>query len=279
MNEVERLSAQLDELRQSNAKLAEDNAELRRHLLGGAGHPPSAGPGAPHDGGLISRRGALGKALGAAAVTVVGTAALVERATSPAAAANGSNVVAGSATTAEGRTSVVYDGAANFAGVVLLGNDSTYGGQSANYPAALGGFAGAGPTAGKGGVANGIYGFTDNGNGNGVVGYNSGAVAGSGAGVLGTAFGAKNVAVQGHNTLGTAVSGTTDSTAADATAVLGVVNSTSPGGFSSAVRAQNNGTGGLGIGLWATHAGSGWGVYATSASGIGVNATAAQEPE
>ena len=79
---------------------------------------------------------------------------------------------------------------------------------------------------------------------------NSGAVAGTGAGVLGLAFGAKNTAVQGHNSLGTAVSGTTDSTAADATAVLGVVSSSSPGGFSSAVRGQNNGTSGLGIGVW-----------------------------
>jgi hypothetical protein len=38
------------------------------------------------------------------------------------------------------------------------------------------------------------------------------------------------------------------------------------------VRGQNNGTGGLGIGVWGSHAGNGWGAYFTSASGIGVNA-------
>jgi hypothetical protein len=54
-------------------------------------------------------------------------------------------------------------------------------------------------------------------------------------------------------------------------AIYGVVNSTSPGGFSAAVRGQNNGTGGNGIGVWGSQAGSGWGVYGTSVSGIGGN--------
>jgi hypothetical protein len=121
------------------------------------------------------------KALGAAAVTVVGGAVLANRGALPADASTGSNVIAGGQTTAEARTSVVYDGAGGFGGVVLLGNDSTYSGSSAGFPTALGGWAGAGATAGKGGVANGVYGFTDNGNGNGVVGVNSGSVAGSGA--------------------------------------------------------------------------------------------------
>lgn len=70
----------------------------------------------------------------------------------------------------------------------------------------------------------------------------------------------------------TALQGTTNSTTGSAAAVLGVVSSTSPGGFSSAVRGQNKGTGGLGIGVWGSHAGAGWGVYATSVSGIGLNA-------
>ena len=102
-------------------------------------------------------------------------------------------------------------------------------------------------------MANGIYGYTDNGAGNGVVGYNSNLVSGSGAGVLGLAFGANAAGVRGTNTAGTAVSGTSSSTAGDATAIIGVISSTSPGGFSSAVRGQNNGTGGLGIGVWASH--------------------------
>jgi hypothetical protein len=268
------IAAELEGLQVICAQLMRDNAELRDRLeiLSQASRRTASAP-APAPGHVISRRGVMTKALGAAAVTVVGGAALANRGALPASASNGASVTAGAETTSEARTSVRYDGAPNFGGVVLLGNDSTYGGQSANYPAALGGFAGAGATVGKGGVANGIYGFTDNGAGNGIVGYNSGAVAGIGAGVLGLAFGAKNTAVQGHNTAGTAVSGTTDGTSAEATAVLGVINSTAPGAFSSAVRGQNNGTSGLGIGVWGSHAGSGWGVYATSVSGIGLSAS------
>jgi hypothetical protein len=52
--------------------------------------------------------------------------------------------------------------------------------------------------------------------------------------------------------------------------VLGVVNSTSPGGFSAAVRGINNGTSGSGIGVWGSHAGEGWGVYGSSVSGVAV---------
>lgn len=271
---IENLEAELEGLQAICAQLVHDNAELRDRLDKLVTAPKTKlRTTAPSPARLISRRGVMTKALGAAAVTVVGGAALVNRDASPAAASNGSNVTAGAQTTAEASTVVRYDGAGGFEGVVLLGNDSTYGGASANYPAGLGGFAGAGATAGKGGVANGIYGFTDNGAGNGVVGYNSGLVAGSGAGVLGLAFAAKNVAVQGHNSQGTAVSGTSDSAAADATAVVGLISSTSPGGFSSAVRGQNNGTTGLGIGVWGSQAGSGWGMYATSVSGIGLNAS------
>ena len=211
--QLETLAAELKELRAICAQLVRDNAELRDRLE----NPTTVAKStprelAPSSGHVISRRGVMTKALGAAAVTVVGGAALVNRDALPAAASNGANVIAGNQTTAEARTSVLYDGAAGFGGVVLLGNDSTYSGSSAGYPAGLGGWAGAGATAGKGGVANGVYGFTDNGNGNGVVGVNSGLVAGSGAGVLGTASGAKNAAVQGHNSQGTAVSGTSDST-------------------------------------------------------------------
>ncbi len=272
--QLETLAAELDGLQVICAQLVRDNAELRDRLES-LTSPLKSTPRAPapSSGNVMTRRGVMTKALGAAAVTVVGGAALVNRDALPAAASNGSNVIAGGQTTAEARTAVLYDGAAGFGGVVLLGNDSTYSGTSASYPAALGGWAGAGATAGKGGVANGVYGFTDNGNGNGVVGVNSGLVAGSGAGVLGTASGAKNAAVQGHNSAGTAVSGTSDSTASNATAIVGVISSSAPGGFSSALRGQNNGAAGLGIGVWGSHAGSGWGMYATSVGGIGLNAS------
>lgn len=66
------------------------------------------------------------------------------------------------------------------------------------------------------------------------------------------------------------VMGETNSQDANASAVLGVVNSSSPGGFSSAIRGINNGTGGLGIGVTGSQSGSGWGVYGNTPSGIGV---------
>jgi hypothetical protein len=66
------------------------------------------------------------------------------------------------------------------------------------------------------------------------------------------------------------VVGTNPSTADYAFALHGIISSTSPGTFSAAVRGQNNGTGGNGIGVWGSQDGSGWGVYGTSVSGIGV---------
>ncbi|MFN8251813.1 MAG: hypothetical protein U0V75_08010 [Ferruginibacter sp.] len=68
-----------------------------------------------------------------------------------------------------------------------------------------------------------------------------------------------------------AIQASSASTDANATAVQGTISSASPGGFSSAVRGTNNGTGGLGIGVYGSQAGSGWGVYGITPSGIGVN--------
>ncbi|MBS1778015.1 MAG: hypothetical protein JST70_01735 [Bacteroidetes bacterium] len=73
-----------------------------------------------------------------------------------------------------------------------------------------------------------------------------------------------------NNGDGAGVEGVNNATTANAIAIKGVINSTSPGGFSSAVRGINNGTGGLGIGVYGSQAGSGWGVYGTTPSGIGV---------
>jgi hypothetical protein len=63
---------------------------------------------------------------------------------------------------------------------------------------------------------------------------------------------------------------TNPSTAENAFALHGIISNASPGVFSAAVRGQNNGTGGNGIGVWGSHDGSGWGVYGTSVSGRGV---------
>lgn len=59
------------------------------------------------------------------------------------------------------------------------------------------------------------------------------------------------------------------STVANAYGVRSTIANTAPGGFSAALRGINNGTGGLGIGVWGSQNGSGWGVYGTAPSGIG----------
>ena len=66
------------------------------------------------------------------------------------------------------------------------------------------------------------------------------------------------------------VRGESASQDANANGVFGIITSTTPGGFSTAVRGVNNGTGGLGIGVTGSQAGSGWGVYGNTPSGIGV---------
>ncbi|SIQ13049.1 hypothetical protein SAMN05880574_10658 [Chryseobacterium sp. RU37D] len=69
---------------------------------------------------------------------------------------------------------------------------------------------------------------------------------------------------------GTSLEGVNNTTTSSIASIRGVVNSTAPGGFSSAVRGINNGTGGLGIGIYGSQAGSGWGVYGVTPSGLGV---------
>ena len=93
--------------------------------------------------------------------------------------------------------------------------------------------------------------------------------------VFGTTANGTIAGVHGDNTAtatspAVGVQGTTQSTASSVAAILGVVVPTSPGGFSAAVRGINNGTGGLGIGVWGSQAGSGWGVYGFTPNGLGV---------
>lgn len=73
-----------------------------------------------------------------------------------------------------------------------------------------------------------------------------------------------------NNGDGTSLEGVNNTTTSSIAAVRGIVNNTAPGGFSSAVRGINNGTGGLGIGVWGSQAGSGWGVYGVTPNGLGV---------
>lgn len=69
---------------------------------------------------------------------------------------------------------------------------------------------------------------------------------------------------------GTSLEGTNNTTTSSIAAVRGIVSATAPGGFAAGVRGINNGTGGLGIGVWGSQAGSGWGVYGTTPAGLGV---------
>ncbi|HNF01292.1 MAG: hypothetical protein JNK91_10375 [Ferruginibacter sp.] len=68
-----------------------------------------------------------------------------------------------------------------------------------------------------------------------------------------------------------AIQGSSASADANAVGILGTISSTTPGAFSAAVRGVNNGTGGNGIGVYGSQAGSGWGVYGNALSGVGVH--------
>ncbi|GJM18424.1 MAG: hypothetical protein DHS20C14_06370 [Phycisphaeraceae bacterium] len=66
------------------------------------------------------------------------------------------------------------------------------------------------------------------------------------------------------------VEGQTNSGSSSAVGVLGEVLDTTAGSFSAGVRGNNHSTTGTGIGVYGSHAGSGWGVYGTTPDGRGV---------
>lgn len=73
-----------------------------------------------------------------------------------------------------------------------------------------------------------------------------------------------------NNGDGTSLEGVNSTATSNIAAVRGIVSSASPGGFSAGVRGINNGTGGLGVGVYGSQAGSGWGVYGVTPNGLGV---------
>jgi len=99
---------------------------------------------------------------------------------------------------------------------------------------------------------------------------------GSGAGISVSQTGTGSAGVFATTGTGTipTVTATNSSLAGNAFTIVGEISATNPGGFSAGVRGINNGTGGLGIGVWGSQAGSGWGVYGTANGGIGVNGSA-----
>ena len=64
-----------------------------------------------------------------------------------------------------------------------------------------------------------------------------------------------------------ALRGESNSTTIGAIGVYGSINTPLAGSTSVAIRAENKGNAGLGIGLWGSQAGSGWGVYGTTPDG------------
>jgi hypothetical protein len=176
------------------------------------------------------------------------------------------------------------------AGAGVLGSSSS---SAASAEGVFGRLTSTAPGSGSSAVRGHVYGT--NGNGYGVYGSH----AGSGTGVRGVSVGGTGLfglhsagsgtdpGVEGDTKstaggrgvfgLHSAVSGTgpgvegqTKSTAESAAGVVGKVVPIGPGGFSAGVRGINNGIGSLGIGVWGSHAGDGWGVFGESPTGIGV---------
>jgi len=66
------------------------------------------------------------------------------------------------------------------------------------------------------------------------------------------------------------IRGESNSTANSASAIHGIINPIAPGSYSAAVKGENKGTAGSGIGVIGTQAGSGWGVYGEVPDGVGI---------
>lgn len=108
--------------------------------------------------------------------------------------------------------------------------------------------------------SNAVTGFTM---GTGAGGYFANNLGGTGLIAYGDAQ-----AIQCLSILGTGVYAVSASLADLAKAVHGEISNSNPGAYSAAVRGENKGTGGLGIGVWGSHDGSGYGVYGTATTGV-----------
>jgi hypothetical protein len=110
----------------------------------------------------------------------------------------------------------------------------------------------------------------------------SDATTGNGIGVKGIANSAAGSGVYGINSSGIGVYGTSNGTgdgvygengsfAANVNGIHGVISSISAGGTSAGVKGENLATNSGGYGVYGSHAGSGPGIYGTSATGNGVS--------
>jgi hypothetical protein len=207
-------------------------------------------------------------ALGAAAATV-GAGTLLEGTTRPAAASTGNPLLMGQVNEEEASTEVRYDRASSLNGVLLLANDGTSAAATTAYKAALGGWAAGGAAH----VATGVYGLSTVAGGNGVVGSSPSSIgvlgsSTSGNGIMGASKSGSGV--RAASTTGAGLAATSASTAANASAVLGILTTTTAGTGAAAVRGQNDDTTANGIGVYGSQAGSGTGVFGNASSGTGV---------
>jgi len=193
---------------------------------------------------------------------------------------NAASVIRGDQTSLTGSVTGVRGNTASSAGIGVHGEStsvsgSTRGGFFVNSSNTGGGVEGR--AVGASGPTYGVLGVSLSSSGRGVLG-NASSFTGTTTGVYGTAASPSGTGVVGIHISAT---GTTpgvrgDSVSNDgfAVGVHGRITSTLPGGFSTAVRGENRGTGTLGIGVWGSQAGSGWGVLGESlgfaGSGIGV---------
>ncbi|MEN8193826.1 MAG: hypothetical protein ABFS12_13470, partial [Bacteroidota bacterium] len=79
-----------------------------------------------------------------------------------------------------------------------------------------------------------------------------------------------NIVAKGYVISNDFIKATNSSTANNINALYGIISSTSPGLNSASVRGENKGTGGIGIGVYGSQDGSGWGVFGKATSGRGV---------
>ena len=161
-------------------------------------------------------------------------------------------------------------------GPVGIWGDSESGSGVLGFTASTAGGSGIfGSAVATNGSTRGVTGENRSTAGSGVYGHAS-ATNGFTRGVIGEADSPDGVGVFGYHDAatgtGAGVEGVTDSTGPAAVALLGRVTSTAPGANSAAVRGINSGTASLGIGVWGSQNGTGWGVYGQSVSGVGVRA-------
>ena len=181
-------------------------------------------------------------------------------------AADGSNLVIGQANfgTSGGNTTELFAGVSGGPGLMVytsepntVGNGGAIDAEATdttNRTSAI--YAWNHSTSTSGG-ANGLWGQTE-------------SPAGAGGFFLNNATTGAGVGLRGQNNSTSA--GTSAETAPSG--VKGIVNSTSPGAYSSGVLGVNNSTTGNGIGVSGVQHAGGWGVYGTTSSGIGVYAEA-----